>query len=71
MSNAKCCDRCGKFYIKNNIVINRSFSNYPVVGFQYETTRGSRYPTIDLCNECLTELVEWMKGSNADDYDSL
>lgn len=67
MANAKRCDRCGKFYIKNDIVINRGFSNYPIVGFQYETTNGSHYPTIDLCNECLIRLTEWMKEPLVDE----
>ena len=37
MADAKCCDRCRKFYVKNDIVLNKRFSNSPVVGFRYET----------------------------------
>lgn len=61
MAEAKCCDRCKKFYLKNEYIVNHEVSGYPVVGFRYVNASNAYYPLIDLCDECLVKLVDWMR----------
>ena len=60
MANAKCCDRCKNFYIKNTIVIDKSLSSHPVIGFRFITDSNAVYHTTDLCDKCLDELNKWI-----------
>jgi len=54
MANAKKCDRCGKLY------------EYPICNDAIQITRdseiyGSGGERFDLCDECYSELLTWLK----------
>ena len=48
MADAKKCDRCGKYYDKND----RKMWLYNYQGMCYDKP-------FDICSECLTELERW------------
>ena len=60
MSNAKKCDRCGKFYDKYKGV--RRIEG----GFFYDSIAlsGDKCAFIDLCETCMTDLINWLDGGN-------
>lgn len=51
MANAKKCDRCGKYYDKND----RKMWLY--------TANPDARNALDLCDECVTELKKWFDES--------
>ena len=55
MSNAKKCDRCGKFYEK-------TFRQIYVV-----KDNGCCNTKIDLCDECQKELIDWVEMKNGNE----
>ena len=57
MAFAKKCDRCKKFYEKNNGVksINGSFVRTIKL-----CTKGPSYEELDLCDDCIGELYKFL-----------
>lgn len=51
MANAKKCDRCGKYYDKNDRKM-----------WLYNASPDARN-ALDLCDECVTELKKWFDES--------
>ena len=54
MANAKKCDRCGKYYDKNDHKI-----------WLYTASPDARN-ALDLCDECVTELKKWLDKDMGD-----
>ena len=64
MSNAKKCDRCGKYYTdcKDMSLRHRDRTvDYITLGSLYNGCRGIEF---DLCNDCVTELFKFLHISN-------
>lgn len=64
MSKATKCDRCGKYYTdcKDMSLRHRDRTvNYITLGSLYNSGRGIDF---DLCNDCVTELFEFLHISN-------
>lgn len=64
MSKAKKCDRCGKYYTdcKDMSLRHRDRTvNYITLGSIYNSGYGIDF---DLCNDCVTELFEFLHISN-------
>lgn len=64
MSNAKKCDRCGKYYTdcKDMSLRHRDRTvDYITLGSLYNGGRGIEF---DLCNDCVTELFKFLHISN-------
>lgn len=64
MSNAKKCDRCGKYYTacKDMSLRHRDQTvDYITLGSLYNSGRGIEF---DLCNDCVTELFKFLHISN-------
>lgn len=70
---AKKCDRCGKYYdYYSGIPLNKDMKQRFKLGstnsirFNSLSDDGGRYIdyglSTDLCPECMTELLEWMRG---------
>lgn len=59
MANAKMCDRCGTFYVRDrNYILNeKSAKGFPVCGIRHE----GYINTYDLCPECYDELIKFMR----------
>lgn len=61
--NVKKCDRCGEIF--NRSVQPRVFNftkNQNVNQIYTLNEYGERLDTFDLCNECIKDFNEWMKG---------
>lgn len=56
MSNAKKCDRCGKFYDPNEVTFKEDVSEFHLVRLKNCFER-----ELDLCQNCQYELTNWMK----------
>lgn len=59
MAIARKCDRCGKYYDENkkyryNLVMET------VIGLRFETLEGSNSSRIDLCDECLGKIKNFL-----------
>ena len=64
MSNAKKCDRCGKYYTdcKDMSLRHRDRTvDYITLGSLYNGGHGIEF---DLCNDCVTELFKFLHISN-------
>lgn len=64
MSKAKKCDRCGKYYTDCKDMSLRykdGTVNYITLGSIYNSGYGINF---DLCNDCVTELFEFLHISN-------
>lgn len=58
MANAKKCDRCGAFYLTEEV----SFPLVPIEGKQRQiTTIGNSYYDVDLCPACWENFEKWWK----------
>lgn len=55
MSDAKKCDRCGKFYDPNEITFKKDVSKFKLVRLKNCFER-----ELDLCQECQCELKNWV-----------
>ena len=60
MSNAKKCDRCGKLYEEYNGIRLKGQGN----GYQYLYLGGNNIVSklFDLCEDCMTEVIDWIKA---------
>ena len=59
MAIARKCDRCGKYYDENkkdryNLVMGT------VIGLRFETLEGFNSSRIDLCDECLGKIKNFL-----------
>ena len=59
MAIARKCDRCGKYYEENkkyryNLVMGT------VIGLRFETLEGFNSSRIDLCDECLGKIKNFL-----------
>lgn len=57
MSDAKKCDRCGKYYVRNKKTFN--CVTYKGVSVLQDNLRPPMW--FDLCDDCITELFEFLK----------
>lgn len=62
MASAKQCDRCGKFYNRNNRMIKGPYKNESIDGIVKTTNIGNYLKQIDLCDECLDKLDIFLSG---------
>lgn len=60
------CDRCGKFYLRNERYHPHSAKNCAIEGISTLQLYGKKQ-YFELCDECLEEFFEvYMKGSEAE-----
>lgn len=57
--DAKKCDRCGKYYDKNNYTYKKN--GFVVYGISFELDHNSRANYKDLCDDCLKSLEKWLE----------
>lgn len=62
MAAAKKCDRCGKFYDRNNRMGKGLYKNEFIDGIVKNTNIGNCLNQIDLRDECLDELDIFLSG---------
>ena len=62
MAAAKKCDRCGKFYDRNNRMNKGLYKNEVIDGIVKTTNIGNYLNQIDLCDECLGKLDIFLSG---------
>lgn len=62
MAAAKKCDRCGKFYDRNNRMSKGLYKNEFIDGIVKTTNIGNYLKQIDLCDECLDKLDIFLSG---------
>lgn len=62
--NAKKCDRCGKFYDKNNNHYDKEHSCYTLAGITGFTCFNALCSRLafryDLCDSCICEFMKWI-----------
>lgn len=61
MSNAKRCDRCGRFYTFNSL-----YEKSDVVRITLLNECGHNKANYDLCQRCREELIKWLEGNKKD-----
>ena len=63
MAAAKKCDRCGKYYDKNE-QYPCSVNGFKSVtdGMAFTNKNGDAFDEHDLCDDCITLLKKWLKG---------
>lgn len=61
MSNAKKCDRCGKFYDPNESTFKKDVSQFKLAKLKNCFER-----ELDLCQNCQYELKNWMNKTQFD-----
>lgn len=68
MANAKKCDRCGKFY-ENNKKHETSgrIHGSKLTGISTTDTNTCSDKWFDLCDDCLTDLFEFLSGKELKD----
>lgn len=59
MATARKCDRCGKYYDENKKYRYDSTMG-TVIGLRFETLQGFNSSRIDLCDECLGKIKEFL-----------
>lgn len=62
MAAAKKCDRCEKFYDRNNRTGKGLYKNEFIDGIVKTTNIGNYLNQIDLCDECLDKLDIFLSG---------
>lgn len=60
---ARKCDRCGKYYDKNEKVHKSGSFKYTPKGIVEESTYGHYYSPKDLCDDCLEKLERFLNGA--------
>lgn len=61
MSNAKRCDRCGRFYTFNSL-----YGKSDVARITLLNGHEHNKENYDLCQRCREELIEWLEGNKKD-----
>lgn len=59
MATARKCDRCGKYYDENK-KYRYDLDMGTVIGLRFETINGNNSSRIDLCDECLGKIKEFL-----------
>lgn len=59
MATARKCDRCGKYYDENK-KYRYDLGIGTVIGLRFETLNGNISSRIDLCDECLGKIKEFL-----------
>lgn len=59
MAMVRKCDRCGKYYDENSKYI-WGFGRAQIIGLCFETIYGNHSNKIDLCDECLGKVKEFL-----------
>ena len=59
MAIARKCDRCGKYYDENKKYVF-GLAMGTVIGLRFETLNGNNSSRIDLCDECLGKIKEFL-----------
>lgn len=64
MSNAKQCDRCGKYYELNpkNLPGTKTGPKYSVNYYKQLGILGAEVESFDLCPECAQQFTEWAEN---------
>ena len=63
---AKKCDRCGKFYEQYNVKSDSKNINGLCTMNIDSRQRYYSHELIDLCQDCSTELINWLKNDVTD-----
>lgn len=64
--NATKCDRCGKFYTKNNNKYKENHNN-DSVSYVILRTNTNSYGIYDLCDECVNKLMAFLESEKQND----
>lgn len=68
MADAKKCDRCGKYYDKNEKhETSGKIHGRKLAGVKTIDTNDCWYNHFDLCDDCLTDLFEFLSGKELKD----
>lgn len=68
MSEAKKCDRCGKFYEENELMESKcSVLGSTIGGINTATKDGRKDEHFDLCDDCIKSLFAWLNQSSSND----
>lgn len=59
MATARKCDKCGKYYDENK-KYRYDFGMGTVIGLRFETINDNNSSRIDLCDECLGKIKEFL-----------
>lgn len=59
MAIARKCDRCGKYYDENK-KYRDELGMGTVIGLRFETLKGFNSSRIDLCDECLGKIKNFL-----------
>lgn len=63
MANALKCDRCGKFYIKNEKHKTSGRVNGGILGgITTVSTNENHDKWLDLCDDCISDLLDFLDG---------
>ena len=57
------CDRCGKYYDKNEKIYKSGSCRYIPQGIVEESINGNYYNAKDLCDDCLEKLERFLNGA--------
>lgn len=60
---ARKCDRCGKYYDKNEKMHKGNSCKYTPSGIVEESIYGHYYNHKDLCDDCLEKLERFLNGA--------
>ena len=60
---ARKCDRCGKYYDKNEKIYKSGSFKYTPKGIVDESINGKYYNAKDLCDDCLEKLERFLNGA--------
>lgn len=68
MSEAKKCDRCGKFYEENELMESKcSVLGSTIGGINTATKDGRKDEHFDLCDDCVKSLFIWKNHPEFED----
>ena len=62
MATAKKCDRCSKYYDKNEPYVIGNGRIPEIDGIAFTLKNGEITDCYDLCDECIKQLEKWLKG---------
>lgn len=67
MSNAKQCNRCGKYYelIPKNLPGTKTGPKYSVTYYEQPGDLGAKVNSFDLCPDCAEQLTEWSENPDS------
>lgn len=72
MADAKKCDRCGTFYMRNNVAVYDEHGNLCYAArIKLIGSNGGLVRTIDLCDECHEKMSEFLLQGHKEDSDEV